>query len=230
MRRALQNGFTLIELLIASSLLMLVLYSGYFGYAQFTERWEKRVDFYWQQTNDNLGLATLVRVIESAAPYVVELENNKNALFFTGKEGTITFISDSPLFSEGSAVVNVDVVQRGELHSVIYRETSLTSLLLTSTQQEIPWEYEVILSEQLNNLRFNFFGWESLTQAIAANFQDSNNAAATWYDEHNIKRRQILPNKIRLSFYDDKLAINELTIDLPENSYQALIIYLREDG
>lgn len=226
-----QKGFTLIETLIASSILMLILYAGYFGYAQFSERWDKRVDFYWQQTNQNLGIASLARVIESTSSYVVELENKKSVLFFLGERNGLSFVSDSPIFSDGSAIVNVEVIGSETEQKLVYRETSLSSFLFTSVQQEITWEYEVVLSEGLRDLSFIFLSWDNLAHVIEAKLPDSNvGKEPTWNQSHEPKTRQVLPVTIKLEFYDKADKMNELYIDLPENSYRTLVTYLREEG
>ena len=66
------TGFTLIELMLATSLLMMVLFSGYYAYSLYTQKWQKRVDTFWQGTNDAIGIETVNKLLVATIPYVLK--------------------------------------------------------------------------------------------------------------------------------------------------------------
>ncbi|WP_372767927.1 type II secretion system protein J [Pseudoalteromonas sp.] len=226
-----KSGFTLIETLLASSILMMVLYAGYLGYAQYSERWDKRVEYFWKQAGKNLGLSSLVRVIESTSPYIVTLNGNKKGIYFQASERKLSFVSDSPIFSNRSALVSVEVVDEDDFQKIVYRETSLSSILFISAEQNVLWEYEVVIAEKLKHVRFSFLGWESLTAAIEAKQPEQKvKALPIWYNTHDLAKRQILPITVKMEFLTEEVFASEYLIDLPANSYQVLVSYLREDS
>ncbi|XQF90942.1 prepilin-type N-terminal cleavage/methylation domain-containing protein [Pseudoalteromonas espejiana] len=90
-----QKGFTLIELMLAMTLLMLVLFAGYYGYGLFTDKWQKRTQFYWQQTQQTLAFDAISRVFESTFPYIVNSDNNEPAQYFSGDQNRVIFVTTS---------------------------------------------------------------------------------------------------------------------------------------
>lgn len=50
------EGFTLIELMVATSLLMIVMFSGYYAYNLYSKKWQSRVHTFWDKTEDAVAL------------------------------------------------------------------------------------------------------------------------------------------------------------------------------
>ncbi len=78
LKRKVTRGFTLIELMLATSLLMMVMFSGYYAYSLYSQKWQKRVQVFWHGTEQAIALDSLHKVLSSALPYMVNGEDDKN--------------------------------------------------------------------------------------------------------------------------------------------------------
>lgn len=228
------NGFTLIELLLATSLLMVVLFAGYYGYSLYMQKWQKRTQHFWQQSEQALTFDVLSRVFESTFPYIVNSDKNEPAQYFSGDQDRIIFISNSPLFSNETAVVEFKVLQQGDDYSLVYNEATMSKNLLLRQSDVITWEKQVVLIEHLQSISFEYFGWESLTD-VSNNFsQDESDPLAKisvpqYYQKHVMEERRILPISINIKMTAKNGEQSEFLVGLPEGAASVLVDYLKED-
>lgn len=227
------SGFTLIELLLATGLLMVVLFAGYYGYSLYMQKWQKRTQFFWQQSQQTLSFDVLSRVFESIFPYIVNSDKNEPAQYFSGDQDRIIFITNSPLFSNETAVVEFKVLQTGDDYSLVYNEATMSKNLLLRQSDVISWEKQVVLIEHLQSISFEYFGWESLTD-VSNNFaQDDNDPLAKisvpqYYQKHVMEERRILPISINIKMTAKNGEQSEFPVGLPEGASSVLVDYLKE--
>ncbi|MDP4985454.1 PulJ/GspJ family protein [Pseudoalteromonas tunicata] len=225
-------GFTLIELLLATSLLMMVLFSGYYGYSLYMQKWQKRTQHFWLQSQKALAFDVLSRVFESTVPYIVNSDNNEPAQYFSGDQQRVIFISNSPLFSKETAVVEFKILQNQGYLSLAYNEATLTNNLLLQQSDVIKWDHQVILIDNLQDISFQYFGWDSLQQVINNYGKDEDNntdeelSKAKRYNEHIMEERRILPISIFITMTAQTGEKSEFPVVLPEESYSILVDYL----
>lgn len=231
------KGFTLIELIISTSLLLVIMFTGYYAFALYSNKWEKRTDVFWSNTQAALAFDSINRLVESTYPYIVEAENKKPAIYYQASSTQVLFVSHSGLFTNRLAVVELAIERVDDNYSIIYRESSMDDNLILTQADVLNWEYQIVLIENLTSANFSYYGWQSLQQTLKNLESDENagnNAAVsiippTWYDNHQLENQQILPIKIQLSFQDVSGKTTQFSIMLPENSHISLIRYLRED-
>lgn len=108
------KGFTLIELMLATSLLMLIMFSGYYAYSLYTQKWQKRVQVFWQGTEQSIALNTLNRMLTSINSYVVKGKGDKACVYFFGTDNTMRFVTDFPIYSKSTAIVELEVREENE--------------------------------------------------------------------------------------------------------------------
>ena len=119
-----QQGFSLIELMIATALLSMVMFSGYFAYSLYTDKWQKRTELFWQLNKNSLGLEAMSRVLEEAASvYIIKNQDENYAVMFNGTQQSLTLVSHSPIFTSGSALVSFSLQTNKQGKSqLIYKE------------------------------------------------------------------------------------------------------------
>lgn len=226
-----QRGFTLIELMLATSLLMLVLFSGYYGYGLFTEKWEKRTQYYWQQTQKSLAFDAIARVFESTFPYIVNSDNNEPAQYFSGDQSRVIFITSSPLFSKKISVVEFKILQSGDVYSLAYNEASMSDNLLLNQSDIIRWQHQIILLEDLAEISFEYYGWNSLQQVLRslASEEGENKESPSFYKQHVMEDRRVLPISIYINLKAKKGELSRLPVSLPTQASSILVDYIKEE-
>lgn len=226
------SGFTLIELMVATSILMAVMFSGYYGYSLYAQKWQKRTNEFWSGTKDGIALTSIVRLFESSAKYVVKDKNAQDAVFFIADQKQITFVSHSPLYSDGAAVVQLQIVGDNEQKQLIYREMSLKKAPLYHYQEQaFSWQKQVVLLNDVDEVNWHFFGFNSYLDAV-----DSTNraerivqVAKSRYNEHDLSKIRVLPDYVFFHFTLNGL-VSEFRMSMPAHSVATLISNKRQDA
>lgn len=224
-----QTGFTLIELLLATSVLMLVLYAGYFGYGLYTQKCQTRTNYFWQQSQQALAFDAITRVFESASTYVVESDKNEPAQYFSGDKERVIFISTSPLFNHEASVVEFKILQNDGVYSLVYNEASMRNNLLLKQSDVIEWEHQVTLLENLKRISFVYYGWSGLDE-VSRNYKEDNVNSQTkpqLYAKHVMEDIRILPISLTLEIEGHEGERSHFPVALPEEAFSVLIDYLR---
>lgn len=229
------KGFTLIELMLATSLLMMIMFSGYYAYSLYSQKWQKRVDIFWKGTNQGIGLDALNKLYISAVSYVIKNNEDKESIYFEGDQSRMRFVSYSPIFSNGTALVELEVQQSGETKRLIYREFNLLNkpvYTLEGFEQITQWQKEVILFQDYNEISWSYYGWTSFEDAlqqanIAGNIVTSELRKP--YAQHKLATIRILPVSIQLTLVKENNQ-SLFNIDLPNNTVFALIANFRNDA
>ncbi len=227
------SGFTLIELLLATSLLMVVLFAGYYGYSLYMQKWQKRTQFFWQQSQQTLSFDVLSRVFESTFPYIVNSDKNEAAQYFSGDQERIIFITNSPLFSNETAVVEFKVLQQDGHYSLVYNEATMSGSLLLQQSDTITWQQQVVLIDNLQRISFEYFGWKNLDEVLNNYSKDEDDdplavlAKPQLYQKHIMEERRILPISININMTAENGEESDFPVALPEEAYSVLVDYLR---
>lgn len=226
-----QKGFTLIELMLAMTLLMLVLFAGYYGYGLFTDKWQKRTQFYWQQTQQTLAFDAISRVFESTFPYIVNSDNNEPAQYFSGDQNRVIFVTTSPLFTKETSVVEFKILQNENTYSLAYNEASMRGNLLLNQSDTIRWQHQIILLENLQNISFEYYGWKNL-QEVFTNIigdEDERKGAPSFYQQHIMEERRVLPVSVYINLKAKEGEQSRFLISLPTQASSVLADYLQEE-
>jgi hypothetical protein len=229
------KGFTLIELMLSTSLLMMVMFSGYYAYSLYSQKWQKRVDVFWQGTNQGVGLDALNKLFISTASYVIKNSEGKEGIYFSGDSTHLKFISNSPIFSSGSALIELVVQRIDNKDKLIYRENNLLKAPIYSLkdiESITEWQKEVVLFDNFNAISWSFYGWTSFVDALeqaelAENINKRELRKA--YSLHDFGNIRVLPISIKLSLNNGSNQ-SLFSIDLPNNTVFTLIANLRNDA
>ncbi|WMN61213.1 prepilin-type N-terminal cleavage/methylation domain-containing protein [Pseudoalteromonas xiamenensis] len=229
-----QIGFTLVELMISTSILMVVIFTGYYSYSLYSNSWEKRAGVFWQETNAGISIELLNKVISSCFPYIVESTNepNLNTFLFQGTNDDITCISKEALFSSKEALVNI-VFDGGE-KSIYYRELPFDDYFLTKwPSKSFSWKHRILILGNVDKVNFRYFGYKGIEQAVDSNSDkaigevlDSANQAA-YYSSYNSVERRVFPLSIEIELYSPKLLepTTMLHYNFDRFSFESLLNY-----
>ncbi|WP_286265486.1 PulJ/GspJ family protein [Thalassotalea atypica] len=236
--RTKNSGFTLIELMLATSLLMMVLFSGYYAYSLYTQKWQKRVDTFWQGTQDGIAFDSINRMLASAMPYVIKNSQKKAEIYFKASSEEIEWVTASAIFSQDAALVNISVVQDGNLSKLIYKEKPMQNFVLINENQintEAPefWVYQVTLLSDIKTINFSFYGWQSFEEALMfvneeTNIDPRNQPERAWYSTHQPQIKRILPEQIQITV-QQIAQLHEFNVQLPVATIYALMSHIRKD-
>jgi len=232
-----QAGFTLIELMLSSALLMMVMFSGYYAYSVYSNKWEKRTNEFWVNTQSALAFDSMNRTIESTYPYIVQSTSNSPAIYFIAGETYLRFATHSAIFTSDVAMVELEIKPEEDKYLIVYREASINDSLILRQSDRIQWQYQIVLIDDLEAAKFTYFGWQGLEQVLQNVHRDFESRegqrvdeiSASWYQEHKMELRRILPVKVRIEFESSDGKYSNFDVLLPENGFENLIRYLRED-
>lgn len=226
------KGFTLIELMIATSLLMMVMFSGYYAYSLYSQKWQKRVQVFWHNTEQATALDSLNKVMGSALPYIVNGKDDKACIYFKGSNSSVSFISSSAIFSAEPALVQLRIenIPGSSNVDLIYQEQSIKYKLVLDIEHQGQWQHEIVLLANIADFNLSYFGWQSFGEAV----KQANSEAfvkedtRNWYHDHQSNVSRLLPEKLQVSFTSDK-GLSDFQVAFSQHSLYRLLTYLRED-
>lgn len=226
------KGFTLIELMLATSLLMMVMFSGYYAYSLYSQKWQKRVQVFWHSTEQATALDSLYKTLNSAMPYVVNGKDDKACIYFKGSSTSVSFISSSPIFSADPALVKlqVEAMSNGNNYNLIYQEQSLEHSLVLEIEHQAQWQHKIVLLSNIADFNLSYFGWESFEDVVKELNNDTliTEDTRTWYQNHQSNVSRLLPEKIQINFTSEK-GVSNFQIALSQHSINRLLTYISED-
>jgi len=229
------QGFTLIELMLATSLLMVVMFSGYYAYGLYSKSWQQRVDVYWQHTKASVALTAINRMFSSTVKYIVRDDLNNKSLLFNATESSILFVTLDPLYSKFPALVELSIEPSGENSSVIYRELSLKDKPLTfigEIEEVESWDYEKVLFNNVIASEWSFYGWPTFREAISQSGLSENQIRKqlkSRYVVHEMEKVRVIPESMRWTINIDGVE-STFELSLPNHSVYSIISNNRTDA
>jgi len=224
------KGFTLIELMLATSLLMMVMFSGYYAYSLYSQKWQKRVQVFWHSTEQATALDSLHKVLTSVLPYIVNGKNDKASIFFKGTNTDVSFITSSAIFSVEPALVqlSLEAIPNSNHYNLLYQEQSIKHSLVLDIDHQAQWQHEIILLSNIADFNISYFGWQSFEQAIKQFNSDTfvKKESPVWYQNHESDISRLLPEQIQVSFINEK-GLSDFNIALTQHSIYRLLSYTR---
>ncbi|WP_404341348.1 prepilin-type N-terminal cleavage/methylation domain-containing protein [Pseudoalteromonas mariniglutinosa] len=235
MVKQVQRGFSLIELMIATALLSMVMFTGYFAYSLYTDKWQKRADHFWQLNQNALGTEALIRVFEATSIYIIKDQNNKFSVLFSGQQTSVTLVTNTGLYSNTTALIKLQSIeQENGLQSLIYSELPLIDTLLLEYPSELQWQYQNVLLTDISKVNFQFYGWQTTENAGNSTLSaidlepGQQKPKRRWYTSHSIEENRILPSKLALYFENPQQQVTHVQVDLVSGSYRELVRYFRD--
>lgn len=94
---------------------------------------------------------------------------------------------------------------------MVYEEAPLNDLRLTRAEQILNFRHRMVVMGGIKELRFRYFGWESLQKSVEEAPPGSPQPRPEWFSDYDGLVRQINPQKIGMTLGD-----TEVPIAIPE--------------
>ncbi|TKB53946.1 PulJ/GspJ family protein [Ferrimonas aestuarii] len=204
------KGFTLVEMLITLVILTSVLLLATQGYASFSSRWDGQLGRFQKVANDARSLLLVKQSLNGIRAYVTVDNANKPRLYFEGNINGFVAVTNSGAFRPGApAVIRLQLVAEGNSgYRLEYQEWPMVDNYLLKVDQQVPFSEPIVLMTDLVNPRFDYFGVESLSR-----YNGISTPKPQWFEGYSSVRRQLMPQKIRLSLSESEMVLLKITED-----------------
>lgn len=165
-----KTGFTLIEILLSMVILSSVIFVGSLSFAVYSEKWQSGIGDFDEVYAESRNVLLMQKMFIGASNYIIKNEKGDVAYFFEGASQRLTFVSNNPIYNPASpAVVSLHIETNSDgLQNLVYSEYSFEDQLLLHENQPLEKDFSMVLLSR-ENIRFNYFGWETNEQRIASN-------------------------------------------------------------
>lgn len=222
-----QLGFTLVELLISMAILALLMVSATTFYQFMSQNWQRTkasVDVKEQYYNDWMLVS---EALTATLPKLIRREDGQVGFYFLGDQNGFTgFSSKSVQDPEYPAIYRFFIEESPNSDGVrlIYEEAMLKDTVVTSVNQELPFNFRRVVWNGLTDVQFIYTGWENFTQRMA--LQNMNEGVEVVFDfpTYDGANRRQHPLKI-------KVVIEGFTwsIDIPDVSNELISRSVEEE-
>ncbi len=201
------NGFTLVELLVAITLLSMIMLLGTWSFSTFTNNWAGRLGYFSKHVSQSKDYILLSDIIQGISPHLIN-KNGKPHYYFQANDKTIKAISQNGLFNTNMPVsfkLSVEVFADGTQY-LLYQEAAYQPL---NVEQALSYSHEKILLNEVKNLQFSVFGWQSAYQKLLSEdpITNANNHKPNWQSQYNAALTNLLPIAIRVAWNDSSLEL-----------------------
>lgn len=221
------TGFSLVELLVASSILLLVLFIGSYGYGLFARYWNEEVGKFDAEFHEVRNLNILYQVFKSSHPYLLKTTDGNAYHYFNGGKSVIRAFNARSLFFEGKmSFYELKVEETGDgLQQLIYREWPVMRQPVIFEGDIESYTRSIVLLDNIVDLSFEYFGWSSYTQWAERNLLQRP-ASPEWYGFYSGKDTLLPPNLIKVTIQkNDELSVFEVA--LPQFSNEQMKRYFK---
>lgn len=197
-------GFTLIEIMIATLLLSAVMYIGSMSFSIFSDKWQHGQTAFDNVSKQSRSLLLLRQIIQGTSNYLLRDKNGNIDYFFEGGSKSVSFVTTQGLLSKDQlSLVELKIIPADDnlTDELWYFETPLAkSPWLNRTSAPLP-SFK-IKAFRAQNIRFNYFGWQS-KQDIEL-FYDGDQVAPKWENSYSSIKSGRLPIALNLSWANDE--------------------------
>jgi prepilin-type N-terminal cleavage/methylation domain-containing protein len=206
-RNSPHRGYTLIEVLIAMVILLSLMLTANYSYSQYSGYWAGRLGKFDRTLFQLQGLLQVKDTIDSAIPYMVEDSQGDYTFYFLGREQGMTFVSNAPIFGvtqNDASVVRLFIEKKGAKYNLVYEEAPLSDEILLRLDQELNFQYRLVLLSSYEPLRFNYFGWKKWQHKFLR--EDFGNIFPEWQKSYDASTTRVQPLKVQLHIGKEVLA------------------------
>ncbi|RUO62600.1 PulJ/GspJ family protein [Pseudidiomarina insulisalsae] len=217
------SGFTLVETLIAMVLLSLLMISGALAYDYFSQNWQRNKGLA-DVTLERHHLLTLVQKVSwNTYAKTVAMGNERYGFYFLGRDDGFTAVSQiSVQHPDLPAVYRIFREPNGRNgYRLVYEEAVLRDTYLTNADQQLPFNFRRILYDNIEQLSFDYYGYQSLTERNATVAGDMGETfQLEWFSEYDGLQRSLHPQAVAINLNGFRWLI-----EVPDTVEQAMSGY-----
>lgn len=224
------KGFTLIELLISISILSLLLFTGTYFYRMIADRWETSLDKFDESSNLVKNVSILKGALSGIYPSIIydysRIDGKpRPAFFFIASNDRVLSITRKGVFTLTSPEIFRLITRKNKNGKIdlIYQTTDKKQVLI-DINQEINFTKQIILLNDIEEVNFSYYGWQSVLQKSNA---PETKLKAKWQQEFSGIDNQQIPEKMSVSFTKNGNA-SQFFINLDANSLRYLEAYIEQ--
>jgi len=210
-----KTGFTLIEILLSMVILSSVIFVGSLSFSVYSEKWQSGIGDFDAVYEESRNILLMQKMFVGASNYIIKNEQNDVAYFFEGTAERLAFVSNNPIYNPTSpAVVTLHIeTNREGLQDLVYSEYSFENQLLLNKNQSLQTNFSMVLFSR-ENMRFNYFGWETNEQRIASN--DGQDFVPVWRKIFDADESGMLPFAVSIIWLNSEPIIFNMANDNAE--------------
>lgn len=216
-RRA--SGFTLIEVLITMSVLAMVMLTGAWAYSFMSQNWQRNSTAFNTAMDEHTDWSLVQRAVSNTLPKIVRDDDGQLGFYFLGRENGFTGITQvSVQEPESPAVFRLFREQNPDSGGwrLVYEEAVLRDVALVRADQQLPFNFRLVVEDDLDEAMFEYYGWENLRAWIESGSETSDVAGSPeWFTDYDGLERGQHPTVIQIHIND---FIWPVTV--PDNSSQ----------
>ena len=220
----LKKGFTLVELLIAMSIMLTMLVLAGTAYQLYTDSWKRDLSRIDNTFTEFRHFELALDAMQAVLPLAVT-DSGGRAYYFLGREEGFTAVTYAPVYHIGfPAVIRVfrEHNDNGSFR-LVYEEASLEHIVLKDASQNLPFSYRQVIADNLTALSFSYYGWDNINSRTnsAEAFSDSFGKTPQWYSEFDAFKRNIHPERLKVTLGDFYFEFNIANRDRVNASFAA---------
>jgi prepilin-type N-terminal cleavage/methylation domain-containing protein len=192
-------GFTLIEMMIAISIFSMLLFAGTYSYQLIANRWDKNLSSFSAIEKEAKHTELLLDVLQGIKPFIVT-DQGRSHFYFVGDQTSILGVTSVGIFSgQYHEIFRLSLVtdEQGGT-DIVYQAKSTKDFLLFSPNQEIIFDYQLVLFDDVERARLAYFGWQNLN-----NKGKSGGVDRHWYKDYSSVDRDLMPQRVLVEFYKE---------------------------
>lgn len=209
------SGFTLIELLISMTILMLLMALASWSYQQFSRGWGGRLGKMDVELSQYKRWSFVRDAMLCIRPYVVKDDSNNLSFYFLGREQGMTAVTSCSVSKPGSLAVFrlFSEPEKDGRFQLVYEEASLGNTLLTRPDQNLHFNFRMVVQKEFDTLSFSYFGWDNLQAKVRASDEmAANRPERHWQSNFDSLKKKVHPEQI-----DINLAGFKWVLDVPSD-------------
>jgi hypothetical protein len=190
--------------------------------------WDKELGQFSVTQKSAKNLEMTQRLLEGIQSHIIVDKNRKPVFFFVGHQDSLLAVSQGGLFSgDYPEIFRLTAMKKENgLFDLIYQSNTTEKVLLTRVEQSIDFSKSLLLFSDLDNVRFNYYGWRHISEKTD---DDQKGYSEAWFDRYSGIDSQFMPSSLRLTLVKEGQEL-VIPIDLQINVEEWLSPYFERDS
>lgn len=221
-----QGGFTLVEILLTMVILSMVMLSATYAYNYISQNWQRNQQLYERDLTDYMSVTLVYRAITDTQPKMVRVGSLPEqshfdvfSFYFLGRANGFTAYTNTSVQNPAYPAVYrlfSELDEQGTWQ-LVYEEAVLNKEPLRYAEQQLPFNFRLVLARHLAQLSFEYYGWQNLSTRLSQNAELMEELhEPEWFAEYDgaERRQHPLTIQIHLDGFIWPIIVTDLTSEL----------------